>query len=158
MNTEHKKPSRLKDFPYRGQYRYFITLRSHDFKHRFVRRDIVFTAIQFLEDVAKQTSFTIWAYCFMPDHLHLLVEGKSAGADMRRFVTLFKQKTGYWFSRTYSSKLWAPNYYEHVLRNEEDTPAVARYIFRNPVRQGLVDDYASYPYSGSLELEDIRDL
>jgi len=158
VTTEHKKPSRLKGFSYRGHYRYFITLRSHDFKHHFIRRDVVFTATEFLGDVAKQTSFSIWAYCFMPDHLHLLVEGQNASADMRRFVTLFKQKTSYWFKRICGNKLWAPNYYEHVLRNEEDTPLVAQYIFRNPVRQGLVDDYASYPYSGSFELEDIRDL
>jgi len=94
----------------------------------------------------------------MPDHVHLLVEGKRDNADMKRFVGLFKQKSGYWFKSTQGVKLWAPNYHEHVLRNDEATAAVARYIIQNPVRKGIVKDCRSYPYSGSFEPEDISDL
>ena len=157
-STDHRKPSRLKDFPYQGHYRYFITIRSRDFKHLFIHADTVVKAVEILKDVAGQTGFSIWAYCFMPDHLHLLIEGRTSTANMRIFVALFKQKTGYWFKGTYGEKLWEPNYYERVLRHGEPTAATVRYIFGNPVRKGLVEHYGSYPYSGSFELEDIEDL
>ncbi len=55
-------------------------------------------------------------------------------------------------------QLWEANYYEHVLRNDEATRAVARYIVQNPVRKGIVEDYSKYPYSGSFEFEDIHNL
>jgi putative transposase len=155
---EHQKPKRLKSFSYRGYYRYFITIRSHDFKHHFVNGEVVGKLIDILKGMALQEGFSIWAYCFMPDHVHLLIEGKSSNTDMKMFVTLFKQKTAYWFKRIYGVQLWGANYYEHVLRNDEATRAVARYIIENPVRKGLVENCINYPYSGSLEFEDIHTL
>jgi putative transposase len=157
-SIEHRKPSRLNSLSYKGYYRYFITIRSYNFKPHFIRDEVVTKVIEILKNTATQEGFAIWAYCFMPDHLHLLIEGKKAEADMRRFTRLFKQKTGYWFKGIYGKKLWALNYYEHVLRDDEATLAVVRYIFRNPVRKGIVEDYSSYSYSGSFELEDISDL
>ena len=157
-SKEHAKPRRLKGFPYRGCYRYFITIRSHSFERHFVNDETVARVTEILESTAQQEGFLVWAYCFMPDHAHLLVEGKHGNADMKDFVALFKQKSGYWFKSTYGMKLWAPNCYEHVLRNDEVTMTVARYIIQNPVRKGMVDDYSSYPYSGSFEVEDICSL
>jgi putative transposase len=155
---EHTKPKRLQDFAYRGCYRYFVTIRSESFKHHFVNDEVLAKVIELLKSTADQEGFSVWAYCFMPDHAHLLVEGKHDNADMKHFVALFKQKSGYWFKRTYGVKLWAPNYHEHVLRNDEATMAVARYIIQNPVRKGMVDDCSNYPYSGSFELQDICSL
>ena len=155
---EHRKPRRLKDFSYRGYYRYFITIRSHGFKHHFVRDEIVTQIIEILKGTAEQERFSVWAYCFMPDHLHLLIEGGDDNADMRGFVVLFKQKTAHWFKSTYGVKLWAADYYEHVLRDDQATVTVARYVIQNPVRKGIVQDCSSYPYSGSLELDNIHDL
>lgn len=156
--TEHRKPSRLKSFSYQGYYRYFITIRSHNLKPHFIRDKVVTKAVEILRNVAEHEGFAVWAYCFMPDHLHLLIEGRNSAADMRRFVTLLKQKTSYWFKGICGEKLWEPNYYERVVRNDEATIAVAHYIFRNPVRKGLVEDYSSYPYSGSFELKDVCNL
>jgi putative transposase len=158
QSKEHQKPKRLKDFPYRGCYRYFITIRSSNFRHHFVQGDVVAKVIEFLKSTADQEGFSVWAYCFMPDHVHLLIEGKHTSADMKHFVALFKQETAYWFKSVYAVKLWEANYYEHVLRNDEATMAVAKYIMLNPVRKGIVDDYSSYPYSGSFEVEDICSL
>jgi hypothetical protein len=35
------------------------------------------------------------AYCFMPDHAHVLAYGISVQADFRAFVVHFKKLTGY---------------------------------------------------------------
>jgi hypothetical protein len=37
-----------------------------------------------------------------------------------------------------------------VLREDEETPRVVRYILENPVRAGLVEAYREYPFCGSL--------
>jgi REP element-mobilizing transposase RayT len=67
----------------------------------------------------------------------------------------FKERTGYWYTHEESSignKLWQPGYYEHVLRKEEDTNEVLRYILNNPVRKGLVAHDLDYRYSGSMAM------
>jgi REP element-mobilizing transposase RayT len=51
------------------------------------------THAQFLR-IAAQEHFAILAYCLMPDHAHLLVEGLSDRADFKRFVKLSKQCSG----------------------------------------------------------------
>lgn len=71
---------------------------------------------------------------------------------------MFKQKTSYYFKRVTGYKLWQENYHEHVLRNDEDVEKVIKYILHNPVRAGIVRNYYDYPYSGSLVIDNIRDL
>jgi putative transposase len=89
----------------------------------------------------------------MPDHLHILIEGKDNNSDMRRFISSYKQSTGFYYKKKTGLPLWQVNYYEHVLRREEDTTNVARYIFDNPVRKGLVDDFKKYKSLGSFEFD-----
>ena len=154
-NHKHAKRIRLKDFSYRGQYRYFITIRCHSQNLHFDNGSCVDKVLDILRNTANQKAFSIWAYCFMPDHLHLLIEGQTDQSNMRKFVSLFKQKTGFWFSQHRNDRLWQENYYEHVLRTDEETVPIARYIFENPVRRGFVIDYTQYPHSGSFEFENI---
>jgi hypothetical protein len=70
-------------------------------------------------------------------------------SDLPRFVTSFKQQTGFWFARQYGVRLWQDGYHDRVLRREEETSEVVRYILDNPIRAGLVTVFDRYPYSGS---------
>jgi putative transposase len=90
------------------------------------------------------------AYCFMPDHVHLLVEGCSDAADGRAFVHQAKQRSGYAVAQNWGGPLWQPSYYDHVLRDEDGSLSVARYILENPVRAGIVEAPRDYPFSGSV--------
>lgn len=85
----------------------------------------------------------------MPDHLHLLLEGRSDSADLKQFAEAAKRRVGYWYYRECRQRLWQPGYYDRVLRNEESTPAVVRYILENPIRAGLALSIDAYPFSGS---------
>ena len=109
--------------------------------------------LQNLREVAAKAQFEVVAYCFMPDHLHLLVQ-TGEDADLVGFVRRFKQKSGYAYRRATRDPevLWQKSYYDHVLRREEDLHDAARYIWGTPVRAGLVDNARDYPYSGSLTM------
>ena len=95
----------------------------------------------------------------MPDHRHLLVDGQSAASDAKRLIARAKQHSGYDYSKHYRDVLWQRYGFEHVLRDDEVTMLVARYIVENPVRGGLVKDARDYPFVGSLvyRLEDLVD-
>jgi putative transposase len=98
---------------------------------------------------AAENEFSIITYCFMPDHLHLLVEGQSDSSDGKHFVARAKQYTGYYHKKEFNEVLWQRYGFEHVLRDDEITMVVARYILMNPVRAGLVQKPQDYRYSGS---------
>jgi putative transposase len=148
-----KKRVRLKGFDYKGSYRYFITLCTWDKKPLFTDDALSLSLVDILKEKSTSFGFKIWAWCFMPDHLHLLIEGEGFNSDMKRFISSYKQYTGFYYKKKKGSPLWQINFYEHVLRSEEDTVRVARYIFDNPVRKGLVEDYRQYKLLGSFEID-----
>jgi REP element-mobilizing transposase RayT len=70
-------------------------------------------------------------------------------SDGKRFITKAKQYSGFYYKKKYATPLWQRYGYERVLRNEEATVTVARYIVANPVRAGLVVEPRDYPFVGS---------
>jgi REP element-mobilizing transposase RayT len=89
------------------------------------------------------------AHCFMPDHLHLIVEGCTETAHCLAFVHRAKQRSGYAFGRRWQGRLWQPSFYDRVLRDEESTLPFIKYILENPIRGGLVTSVEEYPFLGS---------
>ena len=196
---KYKKRPRLKGFGYRGFYRYFITICTHERAPIFYDGLMVERMVAALKKKAVDFRFRVWVYCFMPDHLHLLLEGDSPDSDLKRFIASYKQYTGYHYRKTLArdaaedkvsvaqgfspaekaalkrcatdyedvvqgfspaklqgpnpARLWQPSYYDHVLRKDEDTVAVARYILENPVRKDLVEHFKEYRFSGSFAME-----
>ena len=53
--------------------------------------------------------------------------------------------------------LFQPWGFERVLRDDEASFAVARYVVENPVRAGLVKTVADYPFVGS-QVYELKDL
>lgn len=102
---------------------------------------------EMLIDAAHNTGFRLLAYCFMPDHLHLLVEG-SEGTDLAQLMKAFKQVSSHDYKRRVGQPLWQRSYYDHVLRRPDELQTAVEYILDNPARAGLADDPCEYPFSG----------
>ena len=69
-------------------------------------------------------------YCvIMPTHLHIIFILEECelklGEVVRRLKSLTSKRTGI--------KLWQPNYYEHVIRNERALNKRREYIANNPL-------------------------
>jgi putative transposase len=129
--------------------RYSLTLCTFERGLRFTTRDVVDPARSQLLQNADDFQCAIPAYCFMPDHLHILAVGESDGADLEAFMYKMKQKTGFDFKQARRAGLWQPGFYDRILRSDQQTLVVARYILENPVRAGLVARFDEYPFSGS---------
>ena len=102
---------------------------------------------------AANYAFDVCAYCFMPDHLHLLVQGMKSDATLTPFITMAKQRSGYLFRKRTGARLWQDGYFERTIRCDEDLTAVALYIQANPVRAGLVVRVADWPHAGGSLIE-----
>jgi putative transposase len=139
----------FKHFSYTGLARYFLTLCTRDRRRVFCDDDVVTTTLSQFRQAANKEAFAILAYCLMPDHFHLLVQGGTARSDLCRFVKCAKQHFGAAYALRHGRPLWQEGYYERVLRRDEDVRDTARYILWNPVRAGLGPTPAEYRYLGS---------
>jgi REP element-mobilizing transposase RayT len=141
---------RLEAHAYRGQATVVFTACMQD--RREIFRDIVAaqTSIQCLRVAADKYNCEVLAYCLMPDHAHVILRGRSGPSDPRRAFVAFKQATGYWMAKNRPGVGWQKDFYDHVLRTDEDLLPSIRYIVENPVRKGLVADWRAYPFTGSF--------
>ena len=48
--------------------------------------------------------------------------------------------------------IWQRAFFDHGLRDDEDTAKVARYIVANPLRAGLVTKLGDYPHWDAIWL------
>ena len=147
------RPRRLDGISYSGQEAYFITTCTLDRRKVFIEDG--FYRICRDELIAQSTAFgfSTDAYVFMPDHVHWICEAQHDHAPLKRFVSMFKQRTGFVWSQRTGARLWQKGYWERVLRMNDNTLSIARYIIENPVRARLVRDTREYPYHGSQRYE-----
>ena len=144
-----KHPAPLSDFDYTGPHRYFLTWCCFERQPLFSQRPVVENTTAQILRACEPSGIAVVAYCFMPDHLHLLVEGVATDADGRQFFRLAKQYAGYGHSQAFGGRLWQRYGYEHVVRSTQTSRAVARYMLENPVRAGLVKSIGDWPHSGA---------
>lgn len=129
-----------------------------------------------LRAVKKLYPFTMTAYAFMPDHIHLLIFvpattniSKLMQSIQWNYTLNYKKQ----HQITKSLKLWQRGFWDHVIRNEKDFMNHIHYIHYNPVKHGLAACPIDYPHTsfaayvergwyepdwGCTEPEDIKNL
>lgn len=111
-------------------------------------------ATQIIHSEATKCKIKVYAWCIMPDHIHLLLQGKM----ILEFIRRFKGKmTPVFRNIEPSRKLWQRSFYDHALRNEEILSDIACYIWENPVRAEMIEKPTEYLYSGSIVWPNWRD-
>ena len=143
-----RKPNRLDLANYRSLNIYYLTLNCFNRQAHFSDGGVVAACLEQLTRLKEKFNAQIWAYCFMPDHLHILIETENSQA----FTKLFKQMTGYYFKQQTGKTLWQKSFYDHILRRDEDLVGATAYLLNNPVRAGLVKNYLDYHHAGSFEI------
>jgi len=146
----NRKNIRLPSLNYAGMREYFVTICCHRRKPLLAHRENTIPVLEQLKSSSLRESFSVHAYCAMPDHLHFLAVGNSESSHLLGFVKSFKQTTGYEFTERTGKQLWQFKFYDHILRRSDDFDRVAWYIWMNPVRKGLCANAADFPYSGSF--------
>ena len=148
-----RRPPRLYDGCYLGARSVFFTMCTFERRSYFLDFRVGARLCEQLLSTATRYDVEVVAYCFMPDHLHLLVEGRREGADIRKWTGAFRRVSGFHFRQEFGPRLWQDGCYDRVLRKEEAMLSVAKYIVLNPVRAGLCADAGAYPLLGSSRFE-----
>ena len=101
-----------------------------------------------LKDFSEHYEVKVHAYVLMTNHVHLLVSTEHEGAiskmmqSIGRYYVLYINKN---YQRT--GTLWEGRYRSTIVDSDNYLLTVMRYIEMNPVRAGMVEHPAEYPWS-----------
>lgn len=123
------KNIRLKDYDYSANGFYFVTICSNYKQPCLIdMKDTIESAINKLACIE---GVKVDYHCIMSNHLHLIVILNRCsiplGKVIRRLKAQVSKETGF--------KVWQPNYYEHVIRNEKALNKIREYIKDNPTKE-----------------------
>lgn len=102
---------------------------------------------------AKQRhGWTLGTYVIMPDHAHFFCVATADAKPLSTFVGKWKEWTAKRLQREHAlpSPLWQPEFFDRVLRRDEDYAAKIEYMRQNPVRAGLVHAAEHWPWQGMI--------
>ena len=149
-----RKSIRLKNYDYSNSGYYYVTICSRNRRCYF--GNIIDSKLM-LNDSGIMLS-TVWEnmplynpgvkmdrFVIMPNHIHgiVILNGKSPKSKplsdiIKQFKSLTTKKyidgvkNHLW--QSFDKKLWQRNYYEHIIRNEENTNKIRQYIIENPLK------------------------
>ncbi len=104
--------------------------------------------LDWLAEYAEKTDCRVHAYVLMTNHVHLLLSPGHAGAAGALMKALGQRYVQY-VNRIYrrSGTLWEGRFRSCPTQEETYLLACQRYIELNPVRAGMVEHPAEYPWS-----------
>ncbi len=93
--------------------------------------------LSFVKAGAKESQTAIWAYCLMPNHVHLIVLPSHKDGLRDMFAEAHRQYTNFinW-RHNWTGHLWQGRF-GSVAMDENHLGQAVRYVAQNPVRAGL---------------------
>jgi len=99
-----------------------------------------------LFDTVRDKNIDHYGYVIMPTHIHLVIGSKNGGPGISRFMHSLKGRIREVLAG--KGKFWQERFDDLLLLSNEQLWIKINYIHFNPVRAGLVEDPADWPYSG----------
>jgi putative transposase len=117
--------------------------------------DYIHKTIQVVKD---EIGFELYAYCYMSNHVHLLIKEKKMGAIsliMQKILTRYAMYYNIKYER--SGSLIGSRYKSKPVEKERYLLPLISYIHRNPVESGMVHSIENYKYISYKAYLDKRD-
>jgi putative transposase len=138
-----------------GTYFFTVNLLERKGNNLLIRKiEHLLTSVS---SVRKRHPFTIHAWVVLPEHLHCVIELPQDDTDYSVRWRLIKMEFSKALPRTERLSLvrarrgergiWQRRYWEHMIRDDRDYRAHMDYVHINPVKHGLVQKMADWPFS-----------
>ena len=126
-----------------------VTQRGNRRQQTFFHEEDYAAYIELMADRCREEGVTIWAYCLMPNHVHLIAVPTTEqglrlaiGEAHRRYTRRIN------FREKWRGYLWQGRFASFVM-DEPYLLAATRYVELNPTRANLVVDAADWPWSSA---------
>ena len=140
---------------------YFFTVNTYRRQKVLIDDDVRNALRQGIEKARIRFPFEILAWVLLPDHLHCLWRLPEGDADYAKRWGIIKRHVSQSCDQRFNheeelsdsrlkrkeSGLWQRRYWEHQIRDETDLARHVDYVHWNPLKHGLVDKIADWPYS-----------
>lgn len=148
MNPFTMRPPRLKGFDYSAERMYFVTMCTKNRVPAFADPKIAEIAKSVIMRYRSDGRYYMYAYCIMPDHIHLLLKLRAGNGRLDTLIAVIKSGIRHGASPQ-AEVSWMRGFHERIKRDYEDAHEFVRYIRLNPVRAGMVAEAHDYPFSGA---------
>ncbi len=127
---------------------YHVIVRGNQRQKTFRSDDDYKAYLDRLEKYRAKFHVRIYAYCLMPNHVHLLLE--TGSTPLAKFMQGLQQSYTQYFNRSYRKvgHLFQGRYKAIICDKDKYLLALVRYIHLNPVRARLAKRPERYPHSG----------
>jgi putative transposase len=114
-----------------------VTQRGNNRNRTFFEDGDYALYLDMLADSSARARTAVWAYCLMPNHVHVILAPSDADGLRRTFADLHRRYTGYVNARARTTgHLWQGRY-GSVAMDEAHLVNAVRYVTLNPVRARL---------------------
>lgn len=102
--------------------------------------------LSLIGELSSEFNVVIHAFCLMSNHYHILLETKEDNLSFA--IKKLNSHYASWFNRTFerSGHLWQGRYKSYYIYNDTYFWTVAKYIERNPIAAGIVQNIDVYLY------------
>jgi len=126
---------------------YHVTQRGNRRQQTFFEDSDYALYRDLLATAAQRAGASVWSYCLMPNHVHIILVPADEDGLRRTFADAHRRYTSYINARhRWTGHLWQGRF-GAVAMDEQHLAAAFRYVALNPVRAGLADTAAGWPWS-----------
>ena len=131
-------------------YPHHITQRGNNRATVFFDDEDRQTYLNLLRKYTETFNIAIWAYCIMNNHVHLLAVPET-DTGLARGIGMTNMLYTQYLNRklNQSGRVWQNRFFSCIVENNQYLWCVARYIERNPVKAGIVEDASCYRWSSA---------
>ena len=170
---------------YQEGYVYFITSSTYNRYPYFEEKLLCELFIDNLRICKELKGFELFGFVILPDHFHMMLRPsndynysqiiKSLKENFSRNVNIMMGLTHigattssrllelrYIFQKNYNDNTfpkyyWQKSFYDHVIRDKKDFNTHLNYIWYNPEKHKIINDYTKYKYSSYKNYRDLID-
>ena len=126
---------------------YHVMLRGNNHQLIFIDKEDNNQFLALLDRFRKECGISLYAWCLMPNHIHLLIKEKDV--SLSDFFRKFTSGFVYWYNRKYDriGHLFQDRFNSEPVENELYFLKAARYIHMNPVKAHICNHPGDFVFS-----------
>ncbi len=126
---------------------YHVMMRGNERKNIFENDDDKAKFIDIIVEKNKKDNYSLYAYCIMDNHVHLVIENKKE--ELSRIMKSINTTYAVYYNRNYKriGHVFQDRFKSEEIKDERHLLAVIRYVHNNPIKANIIKDINEYKWS-----------
>ena len=126
---------------------YHVMMRGNERRELFLDKEDKQRFIEILFSKKNEIGFSIYAYCLMDNHIHLIIREEKE--DLSTIIKRINISYAFYFNQKNRrvGHLFQDRFKSEPIENDRYLLAVIRYVHNNPVKAGIVERPEEYAWS-----------